>query len=599
MRPRGPVAPEPPAAVVDDPPAREPEPDAAEAEAVIAATLTEVLYLDAGELDRRLSFNEMGVDSIGAVELAKEINRAFGLSLDSVAVYDFPTLPALAEHVTRTRAQNRSLHRAASREAAPTAAEEERDEPAAPARAESVAAPAPHQPVSEDGRVRLTPPAAPAAPRTERPAAAPPGPRLVALPTPDAQPGAAPESTTPTTEQATPTTTQENTTAPDRPATQEPIAIIGAAGRFPGAPDLDTFWANLLAGRSQIREVPAERWPEDGYYDPDRRVPGRSYSKWAALLDDVGRFDARFFQVSPLEAEAMDPQQRLFLEEAWTALADAGLTDAKGKQSCGVFVGCGTGDYQTLLDEAGALETGHAFLGSSSSILAARIAYLLDLTGPTLAVDTACSSSLVALHLACESIRSGDCETAVAGGVALMTTPRMHVWTSKTGMLSPTGRSLPFDADADGIVLGEAVGVVVLKSLRKALEDGDRIHGVIRGTGVNGDGRTNGITAPSANSQANLLRSVHRKAGIAGADLGYLEAHGTGTHLGDPIEVKALDEVLRASGGTDCVLGSVKAAIGHTTTAAGISGLLALLMALRARRIPPAPTSRGSTRRST
>ncbi|WP_237546714.1 polyketide synthase, partial [Streptomyces sp. SID161] len=362
------------------------------------------------------------------------------------------------------------------------------------------------------------------------------------------------------------------------------------AGRFPDAPDLDAFWANLAAGRSSVREVPPERWDTGAFYDPDRRAPGRTYSKWAALLDGVDRFDPQFFRLSPLEAEAMDPQQRLFLQAAWSALEDAGhATSTPPKRPWGVFVGCAVGEYLELLAEQGESTTAHAFLGNSASVLAARIAYHLDLTGPALAVDTACSSSLVAVHLACESIRAGECEAAVAGGVALMLTPRMHVLTSKTGMLSPTGRSAPFDASADGIVLGEGVGVVVLKSLERALADGDCVHGVIRASGVNGDGRTNGLTAPSAAGQAALIERVQRRARVRPEDVTYVETHGTGTPLGDPIEIKALHQVLGRTATTPghCGLGSVKANIGHTTMSAGIAGLLKVLLALRHRQLPP------------
>lgn len=254
------------------------------------------------------------------------------------------------------------------------------------------------------------------------------------------------------------------------------------------------------------------------------------------------------------------------------------------------FVGSGAGDYARLLQEEGVLDSGYGFLGTSPSILAARVSYLLDLTGPTMAVDTACSSSLVAIHLACESIRTGQCETAIAGGVALMLTPQLQVRCSQVGMLSPTGRCAPFAASADGTVLGEGIGVVVLKRLDRALSDGDHIHGVIRATGVNGDGRTNGITAPSATSQTDLLTAVHRRAGVRPDDIGYVEAHGTGTPLGDPIEVKALSQAFRTC--TDrvgfCGIGSVKANVGHTTMAAGVAGLIKVLLAMRHGKLPPA-----------
>ncbi|MYV54176.1 SDR family NAD(P)-dependent oxidoreductase, partial [Streptomyces sp. SID3212] len=380
------------------------------------------------------------------------------------------------------------------------------------------------------------------------------------------------------------------TATPTKTAAPADIAVIGMSGRFPDAPDLPAFWSNLVAGHGSVREVPAERWDIAQYYDTDRRAEGRTYSKWAALLDDVDQFDAGFFHLSPMEAEQMDPQQRLFLQEAWSALEDAGYAvPGAERASCGVFIGSGAGDYLRLLEANGQDGTSQAFLGNSPSILAARIAYHLNLGGPAVAIDTACSSSLVAVHQAVTSIRSGECETAVAGGVAVMLTPRMHVWTSSAGMLSPTGRCAPFDSSADGIVLGEGVGAVVLKPLDRALADGDTVYAVIKATGSNSDGRTNGITAPSADSQAALLMDVYRRAGLSLDEVGYVEAHGTGTALGDPIEVKALTQVFgdRAASAGVCHLGSVKSNIGHTTLASGIAGFIKVVLGLRAGRIAP------------
>ncbi|CAM5229448.1 hypothetical protein SHIRM173S_10195 [Streptomyces hirsutus] len=302
------------------------------------------------------------------------------------------------------------------------------------------------------------------------------------------------------------------------------IAVIGMAGRFPGAPTLDGFWATSPPLRT--------------------RLPGR------------GR----------------GPGGR-----------------RRGARSCGVFVGCTQSDYRQIRHAAGRHDTAHSFLGGAPSVLAARVSYFLNLTGPTAAVDSACSSSLLAVHLACQSILSGDCEMAVAGGVALMLGPDIHVQTSAAGILSPTGRSAPFDATADGIVLGEGVGAVVLKPLACALADGDHVHGVIRASGANGDGRSNGIAAPSGRAQADLLTRVWRRAGVTPDEIGLVEAHGTGTPLGDPIEVKALTEAFRRAGGASasCAIGSVKGNVGHTTMAAGIASLLKVLLALRHRQLPP------------
>ncbi|WP_452094298.1 SDR family NAD(P)-dependent oxidoreductase [Dactylosporangium matsuzakiense] len=563
-------APAPVPAQVPQPAAEAPPagPDSATVAAVVQDVLCASLYLEKSEIDPKLNFNEMGLDSLGAVELVREVNRAFGLDIDSVAVYDHPTIPQMVAHIGELLERDRNL-RAAATAAAPRAVPPApRD--AAPVSLVSLRPVSEAPPAAPPPAVTLQPTAPTQAPAvTLQPTAPTPAPPVVEAPTVAAAPSPSPG------------------TGPEMDDRAVPIAVIGMSGRFPDASDLDTLWHNLVTGRDSVREVPAGRWDVATYFDPDRRTPGRTYSKWAALLDDVDLFDPQFFRISPLEAAAMDPQQRLFLQTAWSCVEDAGYALTGGaKRRWGVFVGCAAGDYLDLLRPEQQSETAHAFLGNSSSVLAARIAYLLDLTGPTMAVDTACSSSLVAVHLACESIRSGECDAALAGGVALMLTPRMHVLTSKTGMLSPTGRSAPFDASADGIVLGEGSGAVLLKRLDRALADGDRVHGVILGSGVNGDGRTNGITAPSALSQADLIRRVQQRAGVVPTELSYVEAHGTGTPLGDPIEVRALDMVL-GTDGDSCGIGSVKSNIGHTTMAAGVAGLLKVLLALRHRTLPP------------
>ncbi|HEU5333226.1 MAG TPA: SDR family NAD(P)-dependent oxidoreductase [Actinocrinis sp.] len=590
-------------------PADEPQPSDLPVEEVCAQVeevLGSVLYLERDEIDRALTFSEMGLDSVGAVEIVGHLNRLFGTDLDSVAVYDHPTVTALASAILAARTKSRSVLAAAVRpgQSLSTAREPEPDPDPEPDTQPEPQSDTQPEPQPEPGKIALAPlslalPVLPAEESTvvALPIAEPAPLRLTAVadaPAPTPAPVPVPAATIPAPAVASapaPASTRTPRTAADPTVATLEIAVIGMSGRFPDAPYLAAFWANLAAGRCSITEVPASRWDIAAHYDPDRRVPNRTYSKWAALLPDVASFDAQFFNLSPLDAESMDPQQRLFLEEAWRALEDAGYAGepAAERRPWGVYVGCGAGDYPDLLDQAGLGGTGQSFLGNSPSILASRVSYLLNLSGPAVSVDTACSSSLVAVDLACAALARGDCDLALAGGVAVMTTPKMHVWTSKTGMLSPTGASAPFDASADGIVLGEGVGVVVLKPLARALADGDHVHGVIRATGVNGDGHTNGITAPSAGAQAELISRVHRRAGIGPEDIGYIEAHGTGTPLGDPIEVKALNDVFRRS--TDrsafCALGSVKGNIGHTTMSAGIAGLLKVLLALRHRRIPP------------
>ncbi|HYI84884.1 MAG TPA: beta-ketoacyl synthase N-terminal-like domain-containing protein, partial [Acetobacteraceae bacterium] len=379
---------------------------------------------------------------------------------------------------------------------------------------------------------------------------------------------------------------------PLAPAAVDPdaVAVIGMAGRFPGAPDLDTFWRNLRDGVDSITEVPPDRFSLQGIYDPQPGKPGRSYCKHGGFLEGVDRFDPRFFGITSAEAEVMDPQQRLFLETAWHALEDAGLPDrALDGAACAVFVGCSHGDYAQM---AGTARLSAQFgMGNVGSILAARIAYHLNLRGPAVAVDTACSSSLVAVHLACQALRTGECDLAVAGGVALMTTPGMHVLTSHARMLSPGGRCRTFDAAADGFVPAEGVGAVVLKPLARAMADGDRIHGVIEGTGTNQDGRSAGLTRPSLAAQRELQLAVWARFRVDPATIGCIEAHGTGTALGDPIEMQALIDAFRSRAPAmrqgRCAIGSVKSNIGHAVPAAGIAGLIKALLMLRHATVAP------------
>ena len=365
------------------------------------------------------------------------------------------------------------------------------------------------------------------------------------------------------------------------------IAVIGMAGRFPGAPDLEQFWRNLRDGVDSVAPVPASRFPIDAWYDPDPQASNRSYCRDGGFLSGIEDFDPRFFGIAPAEAKIMDPQQRLFLETAWLALEDAGLPDHMlDGAPCAVFVGCSQGDYAHRAATRLSAQFG---MGNVGSILAARIAYHLNLRGPAVAVDTACSSSLVAVHLACQALRTGECEMAVAGGVALMTTPNMHVLTSHARMLSPVGRCKTFDASADGFVPAEGVGAVVLKPLHRALADGDRVHGVIEGSGINQDGRSNGLTAPNLAAQRELVLTVWERFGIHPASIGHAEAHGTGTALGDPIEVQALTDAFRRHSNLvgECALSSVKTNIGHAVPAAGIAGLLKTLLLLRHQTLVP------------
>ncbi|HYI12098.1 MAG TPA: SDR family NAD(P)-dependent oxidoreductase [Thermoanaerobaculia bacterium] len=378
--------------------------------------------------------------------------------------------------------------------------------------------------------------------------------------------------------------------AAQAPASRQPVAIIGMSGRFPGANDPDTFWRNIRGGVSSIHEIPRSRWNVDELYDPDPQAPGKSYCQWGGFVEGIDEFDSSFFNISAKEAQLIDPQQRLFLEEACRAIEDAGLTAAQlDGVRCGVFAGAGGGDFIHQISAEGITPDAYAFMGNASSILAARISYHLNLKGPSLAVDTACSSSLVAIHLACESLALGTSDLALAGGVCILNTPNFYLAGSKAGMLSKSGACRTFDQDADGFVPAEGVGVVVLKPLDRAIADGDRILGVIEGSAINQDGRTNGITAPSAPSQTALELEVYEKFGIPPETIGYVEAHGTGTRLGDPIEIEALTAAFRKH--TDargfCAIGSSKTNIGHAMSASGMAGVIKVLKALEAAELPP------------
>lgn len=374
-------------------------------------------------------------------------------------------------------------------------------------------------------------------------------------------------------------------------AAADKIAIIGMSCRYPMSPDIDAFWNNLKAGRDCITEVPAKRWSNHAdWYHPDPSHAHTSYSKWGGFLDDIDTFDALFFGISPAEAEVIDPQQRIFLEECWKTIESAGYaSSALSNHACGVYVGCSTGDYSRVLANGSQDTVGAAFMGTSNAILAARVSYHLNLKGPALAIDTACSSSLVAVHLACESIRSGENQLALAGGINILTTPIGHILTSQVGMPSRDGRCPAFDASANGIVFSEGCGVLLLKALSLAKRDNDNILGVIQGSGINQDGKTNGITAPSSNAQEQLLKQVYDKFNIDPQRIGYVEAHGTATPLGDPIEVNALSSVFGrfTQEKKYCALGSVKSNIGHTGFAAGVAGILKVLLCIKHKKLVP------------
>ena len=371
------------------------------------------------------------------------------------------------------------------------------------------------------------------------------------------------------------------------------IAIIGVGCRFPGGvSSADSLWKLLVEGREGIVEVPADRWNVERYYDSQPGVAGKSIAKRGGFIDGIDQFDPQFFGISPREAPYVDPQHRLLLETAWEAIEDAGLVlDFDHGTDLGVFVGVSHNDYQgiqsTPFDHFGI--SPHTPTGSAHSIAANRISYCLNLRGPSVAMDTACSSALTAVHAACEHIRAGRGDVALAGGVTVMITPGGFIGFSQAAMLSPEGRCAAFDASASGFVRGEGAGMVLLKRLSKAIADGDPIQGVILGTSINQDGHTNGISLPSPEAQTRLVQDACKDAGIAPEQIGFVEAHGTGTAVGDPIEAHALAEALcrNRSAASPLPIGSIKTNLGHLETAAGLAGLLKAMLVVKQGQIPP------------
>ncbi|MGD7329384.1 non-ribosomal peptide synthase/polyketide synthase, partial [Ralstonia pseudosolanacearum] len=369
-------------------------------------------------------------------------------------------------------------------------------------------------------------------------------------------------------------------------AADAPIAVIGLGCRFPGADDADAFWDALAGQVDAIGAVPQARRAAGTFDEPRAEVP--SQVRLGGFLDRVDAFDAAFFSISPLEAARMDPQQRLALEVAWQALEDAGIAaSGLAGSTTGVFIGISTHDYENLQDRAGSELSVYSATGNAGSIVANRLSYCLDLRGPSLAIDTACSSSLVAVHAACQSLRDGESTLALAGGVNLVLSTLSSEPFARAGMLSPDGRCKAFDASANGYVRGEGCGVVVLKRLSDALRDGDPVRAVILGSAVMQDGRGNGLIAPNGSAQAAVVRQALARARLRPEQIGYIEAHGTGTALGDPIELNALKSVFaHAPEAGRCAVGSVKTNIGHLEAAAGVASLIKVVLALEHETLP-------------
>jgi polyketide synthase PksN len=497
-------------------------PAAADVAALIAPTqrwligeFAGVLGLPPHELSAKAPLENYGIDSVLAMKLTNQLERAFG-SLSKTLFFEYQTIAALAAYLTKTF------------------------------------------PDAVRARVGVTPPAAAATVAAH-----------VAAPVPLRRAPLAP--------------------AAAMTSVDDDIAIVGVAGRYPQARDLATFWANLEAGRDSITQIPASRWNHAPFFHPSRNQPGKTYSRWGGFIDDVDRFDALFFNISPKEAELIDPQERLFLETAWETIENAGYAkDALAASRVGVYVGAMWGQY-TLYGANG--ENGVP--SSSFASIANRVSYVFDFHGPSLALDTMCSSSLTAIHLACEDLRKGSVDVALAGGVNVSIHPNKYLSLAQGNFASTDGRCRSFGAGGDGYVPGEGVGAVLLKPLRHALRDGDRIHAVIRASAINHGGKTNGYTVPNPVAQADLIRDALDRAQIDPATLGYVETHGTGTSLGDPIEVNGLVRAFadaKHAGGANastCAIGSVKSNIGHLESAAGIAALTKVLLQLEHGRLVP------------
>ncbi len=368
------------------------------------------------------------------------------------------------------------------------------------------------------------------------------------------------------------------------------IAVVGMACRFPGeANSPATYWELLKGEKDAVTEVSSDRWDKDFYQHADKKSAGKSYTFSAGVLSDIDQFDAAFFGISPREAAQMDPQQRLLLELTWEALEDAGQVPAElSGSNCAVVVGIASTDYvHRRVDDLSSIDP-YSMTGNTASIASNRLSYILNVTGPSFSVDTACSSSLVAINQACHTLWSGEASTAIAAGVNLLLHPFAFIGFSKASMLSPQkeGRCRAFDDSGDGYVRSEGCAALYLKPLEQAEADGDNIHAVILGSGINSDGKTNGITLPSSAGQAALLQQVYTQAGVTPDELAYLEAHGTGTAVGDPLEATAIAKALSSKREKPLPIGSAKTNVGHLETASGMAGIFKVILSLKHQAIP-------------
>jgi acyl transferase domain-containing protein/tryptophanase/acyl carrier protein len=521
----------------------------------LSQIVMEFLKLDAGDVATDKILLDLGFDSIGLMTFANSINEKYQLDITPVLFFDYPSIGEIAKHLIVERKDEILRFYRGS----------------APAAASVTPAPRRHAETGggetrREGTFEIS------------------------------------KGWDPTASDRAALDREVTPSASGRGFSPEPrfahmsIAIVGASGVMPQSEDLEEFWESLKNSRDLVSIIPPDRWRWEDYYGDPLKEANKTNSKWGGFMKEVDKFDAPFFGISPREAEMMDPQQRIFLEHVWKAIEDSGqkVSDLSGTKT-GVFVGVATNDYIDIMNDRDIALNEYAAPGNSHSVLANRVSFLLNLRGPSAPVDTACSSSLVALRRAVESIHMGSCEMAIVGGVQVILSPAAYISFSMAGALSGDGKCKTFDKRADGYVRGEGCGAILLKPLAAAEADGNHIYAVIRATAENHGGRVTTLTAPNSLAQSELLIEAYEKAQIDPATVGYIECHGSGTSLGDPIEIQSLTKAFaelykrrnRApAAATHCGLSSFKTNIGYLETANGITGVLKVLLAIKHKQIP-------------
>lgn len=546
----------------------------------VCRIIRDYLHLGPEDIDRESLFKDLGIDSINGVELIREINRNYRTNLETSSIYDYPRVLEFVNylsgevthgrelfnqviHQEEFRTNNKKLSMAVN--TANTALEESLT-----------------RPKLTEQKLTLkkeTPSQEPIAIRTAEPRPV----SKLAL-----------KAKTNITEEVHRTLSIEKEDFPVKKTYQAEvidtdIAIIGISGKFPKSDSIEELWENITQRKDCMTEIPKERWDWRDYYSEDAQDIHKTYCNRGGFIDSISEFDSLFFNISPAEADLMDPQHRLVLEETWKCVEDAGYSRSSlNGRNCGVYIAAAHGDYNSILAQKGLSNNLYSFNGLNVFTLSGYISHVFDLHGPNLTLDCACSSSLVAIHEACQSIRSGETNLVIAGGVRAMLTPDLLIRTGNLEMLSKKGVYKCYDKEADGMLLSEGVGIVLLKNLKQAKEDGDHIYGVIKGSYVNHNGRTNCISSLNEEAQYDLLSRAFEKYNINPEDISYVEGNGCGSLTGEELELKALKNVFKnyTKKKQFCALGSVKAAIGHSTMASGIAGIFHILMGFKHNRYP-------------